>query len=198
MCESFKKGAESRDVEVEIVNLYDINYSGCRSCFACKLRNGKNFGRCAYPDELSPLLEKITSADGLVLASPIYFGEVSGQMRSFIERLMFPFFEYKEGYPSIAPKKLQTAVIYTMNVPEEICEETYADTFHRLEWFLGKLFTPPERICAFDTYQFDNYDKYVAELFDKDHKKRQHEEQFPQDLQNAYNHGVKMAEKILA
>ena len=95
MCESFANGAKSKGAEVEIINLYDIDFKGCRSCFACKLKNGKNLGRCAYPDELIPVLDKISQADGLVLASPIYCGDVTGMMRCFIERLTFPFFEYK-------------------------------------------------------------------------------------------------------
>lgn len=104
MCRSFADGANSKGIETEIINLYDFNFSGCRSCFACKLKDGKNFGKCSYPDEITPILEKISQGDGLVFASPIYFGEVTGVMRCFIERLMFPFFQYEEGYPSIAPK----------------------------------------------------------------------------------------------
>ena len=71
MCKSFSEGAASQGIDTEIINLYDINFKGCRSCFSCKLKDGKNFGRCSFPDELSPLLDKISQADRLVLASPI-------------------------------------------------------------------------------------------------------------------------------
>jgi len=156
------------------------------------LKGGKNFGRCAYPDGLTPILEEISQADGVVLASPIYFGDVTGVTRSLIERLLFPFFEYKEGYPSIAPKKLKTAVIYTMNVNEELANEMYQDLFGKIEWFMEIAFTKPIRICAYDTYQFADYDKYVCETFDKNHKMKQKEEQLPKDLQKAYQAGLNM------
>ena len=192
MCESFANGVKASGAEAEIVNLYDVDFKGCRSCFACKLKGGKNFGRCAYPDGLTPILDKISQADGVVLASPIYFGDVTGVARSLIERLFFPFFEYKEGYPSIAPKKLKTAVIYTMNVDENLANEIYSDLFNKVEGFMEIAFSKPQRICAFDTYQFSDYDKYVCEVFDKNHKLKQREEQLPKDLEKAYQAGLNM------
>jgi len=192
MCESFANGVKASGAEAEIVNLYDVDFKGCRSYFACKLKGGKNFGRCAYPDGLTSILDKISKADGVVLASPIYFGDVTGVARSLIERLFFPFFEYKEGYPSIAPKKLKTAVIYTMNVDENLANEIYADLFSKVEGFMEVAFSKPQRICAFDTYQFSDYDKYVCEVFDKNHKLKQREEQLPKDLEKAYQAGLNM------
>lgn len=193
MCESFAKGVESKGVEAEIIQLYDIDFKGCRSCFACKLKGGKNFGKCSYPDDLTPLLENITLSDGIVFASPIYCGDVTGVMRCFIERLTFPFFEYKEGYPSIAPKKLHTAMIYTMNVTEELANQMYLDMFNRTEFMIETVFTKPTRILSCDTYQFNDYDKYVVETFDKNKKLKQKKEQFPKDLQKAYELGIQMA-----
>ncbi len=192
MCESFANGVKDSGAEAEIINLYDVDFKGCRSCFACKLKDGKNFGRCAYPDGLTPILDKISQADGVVLASPIYFGDITGVTRSLIERLFFPFFEYKEGYPSVAPKRLKTAVIYTMNVNENLANEIYSDLFKKVEGFMETAFTKPVRICAFDTYQFSDYDKYVCEVFDKYHKIKQREEQFPKDLEKAYKAGLNM------
>ena len=119
MCESFAKGIKESGNEAEIINLYDIDFKGCRSCFACKLKDGKNFGRCDYPDGLTPILDKIAQSDGVVFGTPIYYGDITGVVKSYVERLLFPFFEYKEGFPSIAPKKLKTAIIYTMNVDEK-------------------------------------------------------------------------------
>ena len=189
MCESFANGVRESGAEAEIINLYDVDFKGCRSCFACKLKDGKNFGRCSYPDDLTPILDKISQADGLVLATPVYFGDVSGVTRCLIERLFFPFFEYKEGFPSIAPKKLKTAVIYTMNVDENSAKEMYTGLFQRVEGFMELAFSKPERICAYDTCQFLDYDKYVCEIFDKNHKLQQKEEQLLKDLEKAFSKG---------
>lgn len=196
MCESFANGVKEADGEAEIINLYDVDFKGCWSCFSCKLKDGKSFGRCAYPDGLTPILDKISKADGLVVASPIYCSDVTGVTRCFIERLTFPFFEYKEGYPSIAPKKLKTAMIYTMNVTENLSNQMYPDMYDKTEFMITTVFEKPVRIFAYDTYQFSDYDKYVVEVFDKNKKLKQKEEQFPKDLQKAFEAGKNMAESI--
>jgi multimeric flavodoxin WrbA len=43
-------GAASEGAAAKLVHLYDLNYRGCYSCFACKLKEGKNYGRCAAGD----------------------------------------------------------------------------------------------------------------------------------------------------
>lgn len=197
MCKSFSDGANSKGIETEIINLYDFNFSGCRSCFACKLKEGKNFGRCAYPDELTPVLDKIAQADGLVLATPIYNMNISGMMKCFLERLTFPYFEYKEGYPSIAPKKFETAVIYTMNISEEVSNQMLLNMYELFEWNIATAFTNPIRICAYDTCQFSDYSKYVNEIYDPEHKRQQFEEQLPKDIKKAFIAGAKMAERVI-
>ena len=119
MCKSFAKGVEEAGGKAKIIYLYDVDFKGCRSCFACKLLGGKNYGKCAYPDGLKEILGKVSLADGIVFASPVYFGDVSGVMKMFLERLVFPYIRYDENYTAIAPKRLETAVIYTMNVNEK-------------------------------------------------------------------------------
>ena len=99
------KGAASQGAETELVHLYDLNFKGCISYFACKTRGGKSYGRCAVKDDLRPILNKIAAADGLILGSPIYFGIVTGEMRSFMERLLFPYFTYTDPPPIAGPQK---------------------------------------------------------------------------------------------
>lgn len=200
MCKSFADGAESAGFITEIVNLYDLNFKGCQSCFACKLRNGKNFGRCAFPDDLTDILDKASHADGIVFATPIYFGEVTGVMKSFTERLLFPFVTYDENYTPIPPKKLETAVIYTMNVDEKTFNESYLGNNNSgpigfFENWISYIYKKPERICAYNTYQFTDYSKYVADGWDEKDKARQREEIFPQDLKKAYEAGRNMCLK---
>ncbi len=196
MCESFADGVKNAEAGAEIIHLYDVDFKGCRSCFACKLKNGKSYGKCAYLDGLAPILDKISAADGLVIASPIYCSDVTGVTRCFIERLTFPYFEYKEGYPSIAPKRLKTAMIYTMNVSETISNQMYPDLFNKTEFMITTVFEKPVRIFAYDTYQFSDYDKYVMETFDKNEKLKQKEHQFPLDLKKAYEAGENMVKSI--
>ena len=76
------------DAEIESVNLYDVPFNGCKSCFACKKINGRHYGKCVYKDDFKPILEEIVRADGVILGSPVYFGDVSGVMRMVIHRYM--------------------------------------------------------------------------------------------------------------
>lgn len=101
----------SADVEVKTFRLYDLEYRGCMSCMACKLK-GKASNICRFKDALTPILEEIARADGLVLGSPIYFGEVTGQMRAFLERLVFPWLSYND-YSLTAPKRMPVVLVET-------------------------------------------------------------------------------------
>ncbi len=111
MLQKFAEGASSvsDQIEVKTVRLYDMDYKGCMSCMACKVK-GKASNVCKYRDELTPVLEEIAEADGLVLGSPIYFGDVTGQMRTFLERLAFPWLSYND-YSLTAPKRMPVGLM---------------------------------------------------------------------------------------
>jgi hypothetical protein len=70
------EGASSQGAETELIHLYDLNYKGCISCFACKTRGGKSYGRCAVKDDLTPLLNAVADLQAFILGSPIYYGTV--------------------------------------------------------------------------------------------------------------------------
>ena len=70
MLESAMKGAQEAGAETELVHLYDIKFQGCKSCFACKIKNSKCNGVCALKDDLRPVLERARQADVLVFGSP--------------------------------------------------------------------------------------------------------------------------------
>ena len=68
--------------DVELVNLYDLDFHGCYSCFACKRLGGASYGRCAMRDGLTPLVDRIVNdADGLIVGTPIYFGSANAAFR---------------------------------------------------------------------------------------------------------------------
>ncbi|MDD2466564.1 MAG: flavodoxin family protein [Desulfobulbus sp.] len=104
------EGAASQEAKTELIQLYDLNYKNCTSCFACKIVDGPSNGRCAMKDELRPVLEKIeTEVDVLLLDSPIYFGRMSGKMRSFLERLFFASLIYAHPPRSNFPQDCERA-----------------------------------------------------------------------------------------
>lgn len=187
------KGAVSQGAETELVHLYDLKFKGCISCFACKTRGGKSYGKCAVKDELRPILEKIEAADALILGSPIYFGTVTGEMRSFMERLLFPSFTYTDPPQSLFPRKIPTAFIYTMNVTEERMKDWgYESIFVNNQRLLQMVFGASESLCSFDSYQFTDYARVVADCFDPEKKARRRQEVFPQDCEAAWALGARL------
>jgi multimeric flavodoxin WrbA len=188
------EGAAAQGAETELVHLYDLEFKGCTSCFACKTRGGKSYGRCAMQDGLTPLLDRIATADGLVIGSPVYFGSVTGETRSFMERLLFPYLTYTVPYGTLFPRKLATAFIYTMNVNEERSREFGYEYFIKANERYGQmLLGTAESLCAFDTCQVDDYGKVVIESFDPVHKAKQRAEALPLDCQRAFEMGKRLA-----
>jgi multimeric flavodoxin WrbA len=192
------KGAAIKGAETELVHLYDLKFTGCISCFACKTRGGKSYGRCAIKDDLKPIFKKIEAADALILGSPIYFGNVSGEMRSFLERLLFPYFTYTDPPQSLFRKKIPTGFIYTMNVTEAVMKEWgYQQLFDNQQRLLQMVFGASEFLCSFDTYQFKDYAKVVADRFDPEQKARRRREVFPLDCDKALALGASFAKKLV-
>ena len=194
MLQKFAEGASSvsSDVEVKTVRLYDLDYKGCMSCMACKIK-GRASNICKFKDALTPVLEEIAQADGLVLGSPIYFGDVTGQMRTFLERLAFPWLSYND-YSMTAPKRMPVVLVETMNgLPERNNSQGYGSMEHCIKTALGE----PERLYAYNTYQVKNYDNFELAGFSEEAKRMYRTEHWEQDLQAAYNAGKCMAEKIL-
>jgi multimeric flavodoxin WrbA len=187
-------GAASKGAETELVQLYDLTYTGCTSCFACKLKGGKSYGKCAVRDELTPVLEKIETADALILGSPIYFGTATGEMRSFMERLLFPYLVYTSPPTSLFKRKIPTAFIYTMNVPEKHMKDFHYTVHTDLnESVLARTFGRAESLFSCETLQFEDYDKVVFNYFDPEERKERHRTVFPQDCRKAFELGARLA-----
>ncbi len=190
LLQKFAEGAKSvsGEVEVKTLRLYELDYKGCMSCMACKIK-GKASNICKFKDALTPILEEISQADGLVLGSPIYFGQITGQMRAFLERLAFPWLSYND-YSMTAPKKMPVVLLETMNgTPERNNSQGYGAMEHCITSALGQ----PERIIAYNTYQVKNYNNYELAGFSEEAKQKYREEHWQQDLQNAFDAGKKMA-----
>ncbi|HNX99213.1 MAG: flavodoxin family protein [Oscillospiraceae bacterium] len=69
------------DVEMEILSLYDYNIQDCLGCEKCILQ-----GDCVRHDDVEFLMNKLEEADGIILSSPVYLQQVSGKLKSFIDR----------------------------------------------------------------------------------------------------------------
>jgi len=185
-------GAAAAGAETEMVYLYDLKFRGCVSCLACKLRKEPRPCRCVLRDELTAVLDKAHEADALVLGSPIYFGEVTGMMRCFIERLLFQYLNYDDHTHPLSPRK-RTAMVYTMNAPEAMFPEIGYDVlFQRYEAWMKLYFGECSTLLCTETLQVRDYDRYHLGMFDGEARKARRETVFPRDLKKARELGTQL------
>lgn len=191
MVQAFAEGAREGGAEVKVVRLYDIDYKGCRSCMACQLKD-KRVPSCRFKDGLTDILAECAEADGLVLASPIYYGEVTAMARAFWERLTFPWLSYKD-FSIVAPKKMPVTMIYTMNASPEQAPGTLQN-MKGVEAVLGMSFgNTPEVIMANNTTQVNDYSRYHFADGTAEVKKAWRDAHWEEDLQKARDAGKRMA-----
>lgn len=86
LAQSFAKGAEESN-QVEIVSVCDYKVNPCIGCNSCFSREGN---RCFQNDDMTAIYEKLSQADILIIASPVYFYGISSQLKAIIDRLHTP------------------------------------------------------------------------------------------------------------
>ena len=196
LLEHAMNGAESEGAETELFHLYDLDYKGCRSCFACKRIGGASYGHCAVKDDLTPIFKAVESADAILIGSPIYYAITTGETRSFLERLMFPYSVYDPQRSTLFGRKIKTAFIYTAGAPEPMVKERGFDRNAQLtEQAMERIFGSCDTLWVTDTYQFDDYAKFVSTLFDPVAKKKRRDEQFSGNCQKAFELGARLVRR---
>jgi multimeric flavodoxin WrbA len=187
------EGAKSEGAKTELIHLYNRDYKGCTSCFACKRIGGKSYGHCAQKDDLAPLFKKVEKADAIVIGSPIYYGITTGETRSFLERLMFQYMVYDKKRSTLFGRKIRTGFIYTAGANGAIVKGMGFDRNARgTEIAMAQIFGSCESFFVTDTCQFDDYSKYVSTAFNPEEKKKRRAEQFPLDCRKAFELGARL------
>lgn len=123
-------GAEKLGGEVRTFSLNKMNYKGCQGCMSCKTR----LDRCAVQDDLTAVLDAVRESDALVLASPVYFWDVSSQVKAFLDRtfsFLVPDFATNPVKSRLAPGK-KFVLILTQNNPDP---KSFGDIFPTYEHF---------------------------------------------------------------
>lgn len=118
-------GAETRSFE-----LNRLAYRGCQACYACKTK----FDRCVLKDDLSEVLAAVSEADAVVLASPVYYGDITSQLKGFIDRTysyLVPDYITNPQKSRLTPKKL--VFVLVQGQPDETL---FSDIFPRYEGLL--------------------------------------------------------------
>lgn len=102
MVEAFREGAVSSGHQVDVVDVCRKKISGCLACEYC---HAKGNGGCVQKDDMQEIYSLLTSADMLVLASPIYYHGISGQLKCALDRF------YAVAYPNKPPRLKKIAMI---------------------------------------------------------------------------------------
>ena len=119
--------------EVVTHSLNNLSFKGCQACGGCKSKSEI----CVLKDDLTPVLNDIHEADVVVMATPVYWGEISSQMKGFIDRtysfLTPGFMTEQKKHRLPAGKKL--VFIQTQGAGSEM----YNDIFPRYNRFFEQL-----------------------------------------------------------
>jgi multimeric flavodoxin WrbA len=82
LCDQFLLGTKEAGNQVEKIFIRDKKIGFCLGCDACK----KNGGKCVQKDDMAEILAKIIAADVIVMATPVYYYTMNGQMKTVIDR----------------------------------------------------------------------------------------------------------------
>ena len=83
LCDEFARGAEEAGHKVEKIYVQEQKIGSCRACYGCR-----GTGACVQKDDMAPLLDKLVEADVIVLATPVYFYSMDGQLKTLIDRTL--------------------------------------------------------------------------------------------------------------
>ena len=186
------KGAESAGAQVQKFDLFRLDkYTGCISCFGCKRE--KNKGHCICRDGLTPVLDAIREADGLIIGSPNYLGEMTASFRALYERLIFQNLTYNAETPCCNQNVLPVLLIMTSNAPDHGYQALLTGYQQTLSRFVG----PTEVFVSGETLQIKDYSKLDWEwsIFDPKAKQKRHDEVFPKECKEAYEMGIVLTQK---
>ena len=186
------KGAEAAGAAVKKFDLFRLEkYTGCISCFGCKKEKFK--GRCICKDGLTPVLDAIREADGLIIGSPNYLSELTASFRALYERLIFQNLTYTLENPCCNERPIPVLLIMTSNAPDT----TYADLLGGYQQALNTFVGPTEVFVSGETLQLKDYSKtdWQWTMFDPAARKERHETVFPRECQQAFELGKGLALK---
>ena len=181
------KGAESAGAEIQRFDLFRLEkYTGCISCFGCK--KDKMKGRCICRDGLTPVLDAIREADGLIIGSPNYLSEMTASFRALYERLIFQNLTYNLETPCCNAHPVPVLLIMTSNAPDTMYSRLVQNYRQTLNAFVG----PTEVLVSGDTLQLKDYSKtdWPWSMFNPADKQKRHDTVFPEEMKKAFKMGA--------
>ncbi len=123
---TFMEACKQKGCDTQCYALNNLEFKGCQACMKCKTVMDK----CGYIDQLTDVLEAVSSTDILVLAAPIYFGQVNGQAKCFIDRtysFLKPDFISNPNASRIAPGKKMVLILTQGDPGLSTYDQVFAD-----------------------------------------------------------------------
>ncbi len=185
-----ENGARAAGAAVERFDLFRLEkYTGCISCFGCKREKFK--GHCICRDGLTPVLDAIRTADGLIIGSPNYLSEMTASFRALYERLIFQNLTYNLETPCCNDRPIPVLLLMTSNAPDT----AYQDLLHGYQQTLSRFVGPTEVFVSGNTLQLKDYGKtdWPWTMFDPQAKQQRHETVFPQECKAVFDMAFAMA-----
>lgn len=153
LCQQFAKGAKEANLEVEFVNINAYSILPCLACEYCR----HHHRQCVRKDDANLIIEKMIQADVWVLATPVYFYSVSGQMKLLIDRFFAREYEIRE-----ANKRKNAFFIITSGSPDH---NQMVATIESLRGFIKVLKTVDEGGIIYGTGAFNKGDSCHHEAY---------------------------------
>jgi multimeric flavodoxin WrbA len=120
-----------KGIITETVFLNDLNIRGCQACYWCKKNDVAD---CAVKDDMQKIHRLMQESDGIIVAAPIYFGDVTAQTKLWLDRL-FPYISMNLSPKMPAGKKV--SFIFTQNQPDARLFGTPLATFMHMVGLTG-------------------------------------------------------------
>ncbi len=129
IAEGFLEKIREQGGDVESFHLNRLTYKGCQGCQVCKTK----LDHCVLKDDLREVLEKTAEADVLVVATPVYYGDVSSQLKGFIDRTYS--YLVPDFYTSETPCRLKPGKTLVFVITQAGPEKSFDDVFPRYGYF---------------------------------------------------------------
>ena len=125
------KGAQSVGAETTLFSLIDMTIKPCMACYYCRKHEA-----CAIKDDMQAVYDAIKNADAVIMGSPVYMFQVTGQMKMLMDRL-YPLLSGENGIYDLRYGKKQTVTVYSQGADDSSYFQDYFVYNQKILDFLG-------------------------------------------------------------
>jgi multimeric flavodoxin WrbA len=139
-----QRGLKDSGFDSDIFYLNEMVIKGCQACYFCKRHET---AECAVKDDMQSIYTAVNESDGIIVASPIYFGGITGQTKLWLDR-MFPYIDMNVG--SRMRKGKKAAFIFTQNQPVSTLFEAHMASVRQMLGYIGFDIRDSMLVCNVD------------------------------------------------